>query len=85
MKTVLWKKDTTSFDSLCDIRLKSADFTVQSIVENYLTTIDLYNEKQTGIGSPSWTEEDSLYVLPIEFAALEQMADVLGIELVEEI
>lgn len=85
MKTVLWKKDATSFGSLCDIRLKCFDIPVQAIIENYLTTIYLYNEKQTGIGSPSWTEEDSLYVLPIEFAALEQMADVFGIEFVEEV
>lgn len=85
MKRVLWKKDQ-AYESLWDIRLKCFDTTVQATITNYLTTVDLYNEKQTGIGSPLWTEEgDSLYVLPIEFAALEQMAGVFGIEFVEEV
>jgi hypothetical protein len=84
MKRVLWRDDQPT-ERVCNILLKCFDTTVQTTIANYLTTVDLYNEKQTGIGSPLWTEEGFLYVMPIEFSALEQMADVFDIKFVEEV
>lgn len=85
MKTVLWKKDINT-PTACTILLRCADdCEVKGIIENYLTTINLYNEAETGIGSPIWLNDNRLYVMPVEFEALRGIAEVFDIKFVEEL
>lgn len=90
MKEILWKK-CPDRDSLCDVRLTTniEDVEAQRQIINYLNTVDLYQEKTTGIGPPSWSEDGHnfliTYVMTIEFEHLIMMSDVLDIKFVEEV
>ena len=82
MREVLWKKNINCATA-CTILLRCDDCEVKSVIENYLTTINLYDEAGTGIGSPVWLNDNHLYVMPIEFEALRSVAEVFDIKFVE--
>lgn len=84
MREVLWKKDTNT-TTACTILLKCDDCEVKSVIENYLTTINLYDEFNTGIGNPLWLNGNRLYIMPVEFEALRSVAEVFDIKFVEEV
>lgn len=82
MREVLWKKNTNCATA-CTILLRCDDCEVKSVIENYLTTVSLYDEPDTGIGNPIWLDDNHLYVMPIEFEALRSVAEVFDIKFVE--
>lgn len=82
MKEVLWKKDTT-IPTPFTVLLKCDDCEVKSFIENYLTTINLYDEFIDG--SPIWLEDNHTYIMPVEFEALRSVAEVFDIKFVEEV
>lgn len=84
MREVLWKKDTNA-PAACAIILKCDDCEVKSVIENYLTTVNLYNEPSTGVGNPVWLDDNRLYIMLVEFEALRSVAEVFDIKFVEEV
>ena len=82
MREVLWKKDANTASAFT-ILLWCDDCEVKSVIENYLTTINLYDEAGTGISSPVWLNDNHLYVMPVEFEALRSVAEVFDIKFVE--
>ena len=82
MREVLWKKSPYPA-SACTILLECDNCEVKSLIENYLTTINLYDEAGTCISSPVWLNNNHLYVMPVEFEALRGVAEVFDIKFVE--
>ena len=74
------------YDTPCIIKIESSCEVSCRTIENFLVTMNFYDEKNTGISKPVWSDEGGyklMFIMKEELNVLISNQELLGIQMEE--